>query len=80
MSHLSIMGDFVNCSICSLLRRPVIPGGVGGAMAPPDFGISVKPISTGLCPQLTTGTPGFSDLPTALLSALWRIGAKLLCY
>ena len=26
--------------------RPVVPGGAGGAMAPPDFGRSVNPIST----------------------------------
>ena len=38
---------------------------------PPDFGRSVNPISTKgggrLCPPSNTGTPGFSDLPTALL-------------
>ena len=42
----------------------VIPGG-----APPDFGRSVKPISTKggrLCPQNNTGIPGFSDLSTVL--------------
>ena len=26
--------------------RPVVPGSAGGAMAPPDFGRSVNPIST----------------------------------
>ena len=44
----------------------VIPGG-----APPDFGKSVRPISTKggrLCPQNNTGTPGFSDLSTVLNS------------
>ena len=49
--------------------RPVVPGGAGGAMAPPDFGRSVNPISTKgdrLCPPCNSGTPGFSDLPTAL--------------
>ena len=49
--------------------RPVVPGGAGGAMAPPDFGRSINPISTKggrLCPPINTGTPGFSDLPTAL--------------
>ena len=38
-------------------------------MAPPDFGRSVNPISTRgdrLCPRIIIGTPGFSDLPTAL--------------
>ena len=35
----------------------------------PDFGRSVNPISAKggiLCPPNNTGTPGFSDLPTAL--------------
>jgi hypothetical protein len=49
--------------------RPVVPWGAGGAMAPPNFGRSVNPISTkegSLFPLNNTGTPGFSDLPTAL--------------
>ena len=49
--------------------RPVVPGGAGGAMATPDFGRSVNPISTKggrLCPPNNTGTLGFSDLPMAL--------------
>ena len=49
--------------------RPVVPGGVGGTMAPPDLGKSVNPISTKgdrLCPPNNTGPQGFSDLPTAL--------------
>ena len=58
-------------SLCtSYVRgRPVVPGSAGGAMVPPDFGRSVNPISTKggrLCPPNNTGTPGFSDLPTAL--------------
>ena len=39
-------------------------------MAPPDFDRSVNPISTKgvrLCPPNNSGTPGFSDLPTALI-------------
>ena len=39
-------------------------------MSPPDFGRSVNPISTKggrLCPSNNAGTPGFSDLPTALM-------------
>ena len=39
------------------------------AMAPPDFGRSVNPISTrgtDYARLITTGTPEFSDLPTAL--------------
>ena len=40
--------------------------------APPDFGRSVNPISTrgggtDYAHLTTTGTPGFSDLPTAML-------------
>ena len=50
--------------------RPVVPGGARCAMAPPDFGRSVNPITTRetdyLFPNITTGTPGFTDLPTAL--------------
>ena len=49
--------------------RPVVPGGAGDAMAPPDFGRLVNPISTKggrLCPPNNTGTPEFSDPPTAL--------------
>ena len=50
--------------------RGVVPGGAGGAMAPPDFGRSVKPTKGGrLCPPNNTGTHGFSDLPTALFSS-----------
>ena len=51
------------------MHRGVVPGGAGGAMAPPDFGRSVNPISTrgrDYAHLITTGTPGFSDLPTAL--------------
>ena len=49
--------------------RPVVPGCAGCAMAHPDFGRSVNPISTrgtDYAHLITTGTPGFSDLPTAL--------------
>ena len=45
----------------------VVPGCAGCAMAHPDFGRSVNPISTRgdeLCPSNNTGTPGFSDLVT----------------
>ena len=48
--------------------RGVVPG---GAMAPPDFGRSVNPISTretDYAPHIITiGPSGFSDLPTVLL-------------
>ena len=56
--------------------RGVVPWGAGGAMAPTDFGRSVNPISTRgdklyLSTYLiTTGTPAFSCLPTALKSAI----------
>ena len=49
------------------ISRGVVHGGDRSAMAPPDFGRSVNPISTRrrrLCPPNNTGTPGFSDLPT----------------
>ena len=44
----------------SVYYRPVFPGGAEGAMASPDFGISVNPISTKggrLCPPNHTDTP-----------------------
>ena len=50
------------------LSRPVVPV---DAKAPSQFGRSVNPISTKegrLCPPNNTGTPKFSDFPTALLS------------
>ena len=59
----------INYVYITVFSRPVVPGGDGGAMAPPDFGKSVNPISTRggrLCPPNNTGTHGFSDLPTAL--------------
>ena len=49
--------------------RPVVPGCAGCAMAHPIIGRSVNPISTrgtDYAHLITTGTPGFSDLPTAL--------------
>ena len=53
--------------------RPVVPGCTGCAVAHPDFGRSVNPIptrGTDYAHLITTGTPGFSDLPTALFYAL----------
>ena len=44
--------------------RSVVPGGAAGAMAPPDFGRS-----TDYAHLINTGTPGFSDLLTALAVA-----------
>ena len=49
--------------------RPVVHGCAGCAKAHPDFGRSVNPISTrgtDYAHLITTGTPRFSDLPTAL--------------
>ena len=50
---------------------PVIPGGAGDAMAPPDYGRSdqltlSQPGGEDYAHHINTGTPGFSDLPTAL--------------
>ena len=45
------------------VRRPVVPGGAGGAMAPPIFGRSINPIST----KGADYAHQISDLPTALL-------------
>ena len=48
------------------IGRNVIPR---VAMVPPDFVRSVNPISTRegrCCPHITIGTPGFSELLTAL--------------
>ena len=53
-------------------------------MAPPDFDKSVNPISTTggrICPPNITGTPVFSDRPTALhhtitISVLSRVQAE----
>ena len=51
--------------------RGVVPGGAGGGMAPPDFGRSDRltlsqPGGTDYVHLITNGTPGFSNLPTAL--------------
>ena len=49
-----------------------------------DFGTSVNPISTRgggrLCPNITTGTPGFSDLPTALRGCVRKTTQKLIVH
>ena len=53
--------------------RPVVPGGAGGSMAPPDFGRSVNLISTRVTDYahlITAGTPGFLDLPMLLDSSI----------
>ena len=45
------------------IQKDSSPVGAGIAMAPPDFERSVNPISTH---HITTGPPGFSEIPTAL--------------
>ena len=51
--------------------RGVARGGAEGARAPPEFGRSINPIQTRGADYahqiIHTGTPGFSDPPTALL-------------
>ena len=47
-------------------RRPVVPGCAGCAMA--DQLTVFQPGGTDYAHLITTGTPGFSDLPTALPS------------
>ena len=59
----------LNLADISFYYRPVVLGGAGDVMAPPDFGRSVNPISTwgiDYFHLITTGTTGFSDFPTAL--------------
>ena len=60
---------FLLCGVDGFRCRPVVPGCIGYAMEHPDFGRSVNPISirgTDYAQLITTGTPGFSDLLTAL--------------
>lgn len=49
--------------------RLVVPGGAGGAMAPPDFGLNLSQPSRGsdYAQQILLAPPGFSDLLTALI-------------
>jgi hypothetical protein len=59
---------------CITLCQGCHPWGCRGCRAPPpDFGRSVNPISTRdteYAHLITTGTPGFSDLPMALYVAV----------
>ena len=48
--------------------RPVAPGGAGGAMAPPDFGKSVNPITTRETDYVPTSLLAPPDLQTFLQS------------
>ena len=51
------------------IQKDSSPVGAGIAMAPPDFERSVNPISTrraDYAHHITTGPPGFSEIPTAL--------------
>ena len=58
--------------LCQYSDRVVVPGGAGGAMAPPDFLSDQltlsQPGGADYPHHITTGTPGFLDLPTALHS------------
>ena len=66
VTYVFAKNRFATCQTC----RPVVPGCARCAMAHPDFGRSVNPISTRGTDYArlinTAGTPGFSDLPTAL--------------
>ena len=61
----------------------VFSGGAGGARAPPEFGGSQKGqslISAYQSLAITTNTPGFEKLNTALyLGSLWRKTAMKTC-
>ena len=66
--------------VFTLRHRHVVPGGAGVAMAPPDFGRSVNPISTKggrLCTPNDTDTPGFSDLATAVHKYLFVLTLRV---
>jgi hypothetical protein len=55
------------------INRGVVPGGAGDAMTPPDFGRQLtlsQPGGADYAHHITTGTPGFSDLPTYAPTAL----------
>ena len=70
MNKSTVFSPVYSHTYCTRMYRGVDPGGAGGAMAPPDFGRSVKPFSTkgtDYAHLITIGTPGFSDLPTALM-------------
>ena len=68
----SNISNFDQQPLTELIKsRPVVPGGAGGVTVPQNFGRSVNSILTmggRLCPPKNTGTPKFSDLPTALKS------------
>ena len=60
---------FCSTDYLSIRPHPLRPVGVGGAMAPQDLGRSVNSISTrgtDYAHHITTGPPGFSDLPTTV--------------
>ena len=52
------------------MSSPVFIGGAGGARAPPEFGGSEKGRSLISALAITTNTPGFKKLSTAL--SLWQ--------
>ena len=60
------------------LSRPVVPGGAGGAIASPDQLTLSQLEGVDYANQITsaTGTPVFSDFPTALKYILGMIQQK----
>ena len=73
-----------NFGVIYIIVRGFVPGGAGGAMAPPYFGREVKSFSTrgegSLYPQNNTGPPpSFSDLLTTLIgSFIFQLSGLLL--
>ena len=58
------------------VRRGVVPGGVGGALADPLT--LTQPGGIDYAHLITTDTPGFSDLPTALVRDLLDLSLLLI--
>ena len=56
-----------------MAHRPVVPEGAGGAIDPQILADQLtlsQPGGADYAHHITTGTPGFSDLPTALAHAI----------
>ena len=70
----SVIACWCCCYHTCLKPCGIGPWGAENAWASPDFGRSVDPISTrgtDYAHLITTGTLGFSDLPTALYCAVY---------
>ena len=73
-TYLGLQRVFPEWSLSDLTRfsiqfRAVVSGGVGGALAPPEFGSSVNPITTrgaDYAHNFTASPPGFEN-PVASL-------------